>query len=244
MPARLLARLKALYLKEQFAPSILGAFVNPFYLARKGLYREISSMAEYISGRTLDVGCGRKPYRGLFNVAEYVGLEIDTPENRSSKSADCYYNGTRIPFDDSTFDAVVCNQVLEHVYEPKAFLDEVNRVLKPNGKLLLSVPFIWDEHEQPRDYARYSSYGLTSILRERGFRLVIEKKTLPDLRVIFQLINAYLFKTTVTRSVYVNLLVTAVVMSWFSVIGELLGKVLPGNIDLYLDNVVLAEKVG
>lgn len=243
MPVRLLAGLRSLYLKQQFAPGLLGAFVNPFYLARKGIYREMRSMAPHVSGRILDVGCGRKPYESLFQATEYVGLEVDTPENRANKNADYYYDGRRMPFDDGAFDAVVCNQVLEHVFQPGVFLGEINRVLKSDGKLLLSVPFVWDEHEQPWDYARYSSFGLSSVLRDSGFRVLIEKKTLADLRVIFQLINAYLFKITVTRSVLANLAVTAGLMSWFSVAGELLAKVLPSNGDLYLDNIVLAEKV-
>jgi SAM-dependent methyltransferase len=242
MLTRLQANLKALYSKEQFAPSFLGVFVNPFYLARKGIHREMVAMAGHVSGRVLDVGCGRKPYESLFKTKEYVGLEVDTPQNRATKKADHFYDGMGIPFEDNTFDAVICNQVLEHVFQPQAFLKELNRVLKPGGMLILSVPFVWDEHEQPWDYARYSSFGLSSILGNCGFRLVIEKKTLADLRVIFQLINAYIFKITATRSVIANLVVTAGIMSWFSLAGVLLAKIFPGNSDLYLDNVVLAKK--
>jgi SAM-dependent methyltransferase len=66
--------------------------------------------------------------------------------------------------------------VLEHVFNPDDFLNEVNRVLKPSGKLLLTVPFVWDEHEQPYDYARYSSFGLRSLLEKHGFSIVKHEK--------------------------------------------------------------------
>ena len=58
----------------------------------------------------------------------------------------------------------MCNQVLEHVFNPDDFVREIARVLKPGGALLLTVPFVWNEHEQPYDYARYSSFGLRAFL--------------------------------------------------------------------------------
>src|SRR5690349_21766165 len=91
--------LKRLMSKEEFNPGILGIFLNPYYFARKGLYANISIYAANISGKVLDVGCGRKPYRRLFpQVREYVGLEIDTPVARSSSLADVYYQGATFPF--------------------------------------------------------------------------------------------------------------------------------------------------
>jgi len=55
-------RLKSLYREAQFRPGLIAVFVNPFYFARKGLYHNIRALASEIQGRTLDVGCGQKPY--------------------------------------------------------------------------------------------------------------------------------------------------------------------------------------
>ena len=121
-------------------------------------------MARSMNGRLLDVGCGRKPYRDLFPTKDYVGLEIDTPENRLRNQADIFYDGNSFPFEDHDFDGIICNQVLEHVFNPDQFVRELRRVLKSRGLLLLTVPFVWDEHEQPRDYARYTSFGLKSLV--------------------------------------------------------------------------------
>ena len=98
------------------------------------------------------------------------------------------------PFESEQFDSVLCNQVLEHVFNPDFFISEISRVLKPSGKLLLFVPFVWDEHEQPNDYARYSSFALKFMLEKHGFRLISQIKTCADATIIFQLINAYLYK--------------------------------------------------
>ncbi len=228
--------------KEQFSPSFLGIFVNPFYFARKGLFNNISELAKHIHGKVLDVGCGQKPYEPLFNVTNYIGLEIDTDQNRKNKKANFFYNGSLFPFSDCDFDCVIVNQVFEHIFNPDQFLNEINRVLKSKGMLLLTVPFVWDEHELPFDYARYSSFGLSHILKEHGFEVMEQRKSISDIRVIFQLINAYIYKITVTPNNYVNLLSTVILMSPFNILGEILALVLPKNEDLYLDNIILAKK--
>jgi SAM-dependent methyltransferase len=137
----------------------------------------------------------------------------------------------------------LCNQVLEHVFNPVQFLQEVNRVLKPGGKLLLTVPFVWDEHEQPYDYARYSSFGLRAMLEKSGFLIQQHKKLGADATVLFQLANAYLFKVTQSWPKLAKLIFMTTVMAMINVLGMIAGRVLPGNPDLYLDHVVLAEKI-
>jgi SAM-dependent methyltransferase len=238
----MLASLKTYYQQQMMRPGFVGLFVNPFYFARRELFNAVRELSRDIGGRVLDVGCGTRPYESLVAAREYVGLELDTPENRRTKKADVYYDGHKLPFEDSSFDAVICNQVLEHVFEPDAFLREIARVLKAGGRLLLTVPFVWDEHEQPRDFGRYSSFGLAALLGRNGFRVLRHTKTAADVRSLFQLANAYLYKVTVTRSPYANLLITLVLMAPFNLVGTLLAWLTPGNADLFLDNVVLAER--
>lgn len=231
------------YRRQLFFPGISGIFLNPFYFARKELAREIGRLAPRMVGALLDVGCGTKPYRGLFTAAtDYTGLEIDTPKNRASKHADHFYDGETFPFRRESYDGIVCNQVLEHVFAPDDFLQEVSRVMRPGGMLLLTVPFVWDEHEQPWDYARYSSFGLRNLLERNGFVLVAQRKTNADARLLFQLVNAYLYKVLRTSNAIANLVICATVMGPLNILGIMVGWLLPGNPDLYLDQVVLARK--
>lgn len=238
-------KLKGSYKRQQFHPSFLGAFVNPFFLPRRALAEAISETEHHLVGRLLDVGCGTMPYREDFvHCEQYVGLEFDTPENRAAKHADYFYDGVTFPFENASFDSVICNEVLEHVFNPRQFVGEVQRVLKPGGSLLLTVPFIWDEHEQPYDYGRYSSYGLTHLLESSGFQIVHLKKTCSGLTGLFALLNAYIFKKTLTKNHYLNLLFVMVLMLPFNLLG-LLGSLSGSkNGDLYLDNVALARKTG
>lgn len=233
--------LKDQVLKHQFNPGILGIFLNPFYIARRDLHKHLSDLGKNITGKTLDVGCGTKPYEKLFKHSKYVGLEFDTGIDSEKKQADFYYDGKSFPFAENEFDSVVTNQVLEHVFTPDEFLDEINRVLKPKGKLLLTVPFVWDEHEQPYDYARYSSFGLKALLEKHGFEIIEHRKSVNDYRVLAQLFNAYIYKIA-RGNIFLKNLAMIFIMSPITISGIILSKILPKNDDLYLDNIVLAEK--
>ena len=119
---------------------------------------------------------------------------------------------------------------------------EIARVLKTDGMLLLTVPFVWDEHEQPFDYARYASFGLIRQAHKSGFNIIENHKTLADIRVLFQLLNAYLYKVLANRNKYLKLLLTLLLMAPANILGTLLYRLFPANPDLCLDNIILAKK--
>ena len=227
---------------ELFSPGFFGAFINPFYFARKGLIKSISQMSNELTGSLLDVGCGTMPYKKLFNVAKYTGLDLDSSHARKFSRADFFYDGGIFPFDDGEFNSVLCNQVLEHVFNPDQFLTEINRVLGEGGVLLLTVPFVWDEHEQPHDYARYTSFGLYALLRRNGFMVLVHKKIGADFSAICQLINAYFYKICQSWPKLLKLTFTVTIIALINLIGIIASKILPKNPDLFLDQIILAKK--
>jgi len=241
MTPSLTTRMKALYVRESFRPGLIAMFIDPFYIARRGLFESIADLSHHVGGRVLDVGCGQKPYEALFQTTEYVGLELDTVENRQKKKADFFYEGRVFPFENASFDTVILNQVLEHVFNPDEFLGEINRVLKQGGGLLLTTPFMWDEHEQPHDFARYSSFGLRHLLETHGFRVVEHRKSVADVRVIFQMINCYIHKSVNLWNPYLKLIAWVLLTSPFNFLGTVIYRMLPPNKDLFLDNVVFAR---
>jgi len=224
-----------------FGRSPLGLLVDPFYLARRALFRMVSEQAHHVRGAVLDVGCGSKPYRELFACQSYTGVEV-VVDAKGGDLPDCYYDGKTLPFANAHFDSVVCNQVLEHVFDPDNFLGGRRRITNQGGTLLLTVPFAWNEHEQPWDYARYSSFGLKHLLAQNGFELQGQYKTLGGIGVCFQLMNAYLFELLHSRSRVLNLLVLLTLMVPVTVLGLVLGTLLPRSDSLYLDNVIVASK--
>jgi SAM-dependent methyltransferase len=147
-----------------------------------------------ITGKVLDVGCGSKPYEDCFPlVSAYIGIDVETSGHDHKNSiVDVFYDGLSIPFTNESFDSVVCFEVLEHVKDPKVILQEVNRVMKDNGSLLISVPFLFGEHEEPYDFQRYTSFGLTRLLKDAGFDVVSLEKTTSEFMAIAQLNILYL----------------------------------------------------
>lgn len=121
----------------------------------------------------LDLGCGLKPFRNIYSkyVDRYIGIDIPSSPHDKSK-IDIYATGLTLPFKNSTFDIVLSTEVMEHVSDPKLFLDEIHRVLKPNGHLVLTTPFLDPIHEDPYDYYRYTIYGLRYLLKESNFYCV------------------------------------------------------------------------
>jgi SAM-dependent methyltransferase len=216
------------------------AIINPFFFARKNLNKYILKYSHFLKGELLDVGCGSKPYEKLFvNCNKYVGLELES-QKKDSK-ADYFYNGTNFPFEDNKFDSIFCSQVLEHVFEPEIFLSEINRVMKKDGLIILTLPFIWDEHEQPYDYARYSSFGLNYLIKKQGFEVVNQIKTCNNFTVIIQIINCYIYKKLCYKKFFLLKVFGFSFVLFLNFFGILL-SVLPKNNDLYLDNFILARK--
>jgi len=216
--------------------------VNPFYFARRGLLDELGRFFPALTGEVLDVGCGNKPYRARVQADRYVGLDIDNAFTRKVGAADLFYDGGVFPVADASFDAVLCSQVLEHVFTPEKFLSEIHRVLRPGGRLVLAVPFMWDEHEQPHDFGRYSSFGLRSLLVRNGFEVIEQRKSMADFGALAQLGSAWVFKEVQTRNKWINLATQIALIAPINFSGAGLRLILPRSEDFFLDNVVLARK--
>ncbi len=133
-----------------------------FFLHRKALRDFVMRFAEGVEKEAwiLDFGCGAKPYAPYFKSRRYIGVD-----GHAGSAADVL-SGERIPFRDGVFDCVLSFQVLEHVPDPKTLLDECRRVLKPDGTLLISVPFVYEYHACPTDYWRFTHEGLSKLLEE------------------------------------------------------------------------------
>lgn len=124
------------------------------------------------TGKVLDVCCGVKPYRHLAaGAASWIGL--DWPAGGQA-APDVRGDALRLPFRDAVVDAVVCSEALEHLPDPFGALTEIARVLKPGGRALVTVPFAIGLHEAPRDFFRYTPYGLQELCKRAG--LIVEQE--------------------------------------------------------------------
>jgi SAM-dependent methyltransferase len=131
----------------------------------------ISGAARFARGLTLDVGCGEKPYQGVYSPRVQSYLGVDLPGS-NTKKVDVYADALSLPFRDGTFQTVLSFQVLEHVKEPSSMIAEIARVLSTGGYAVVSAPHIWGLHEVPRDYFRFTRYGLEHLLAKSGLEVV------------------------------------------------------------------------
>lgn len=228
----------------RFLPSPVAALYQGSYLIRRGLFKAIAPIAATTTGDILDFGCGSKPYRPLFTSCKsYTGLDIDVSGHDHSDSlVDVFYDGKVIPFEDESFDAVVAFEVFEHVFNIDEIFAQLQKKLRPGGRLLITVPFAWPEHEQPYDFARYTSFGIADIIARSGLSIVEVKKTNGAFVAINQLFLNYLISNIFDRLGIVGKFAKipfCFLINMFALLGNLL---LPTDTTYYSNLVVLAEK--
>ena len=168
---------------ERFS-SLAERFIYLFRLRRA---HDIMALAP--RGRVLDVGCGRGIMLALLKRAgwEVVGTQV-------SKNAAAYARDTlgieviegdlhAAQFPSGSFNVVTLYQVLEHLPNPSAYLNEIHRLLKPGGWFILDVPnaggfearhfgCAWLGWDPPRHLYHFTPEVLTAAAERRGFRVV------------------------------------------------------------------------
>jgi SAM-dependent methyltransferase len=227
---------------KEFLPNIQYVFSNPFYITRRHLYRNIKELSDHFgTGLLLDIGCGTKPYERMFSKATYKGLDYRKAGANQNPHADILYDGGKFPIKTKMFDYALATEVLEHVFEPDSFVGEIARILKPGGLLLLTVPFIWDEHEQPYDFGRYTSFGIRALLERNGFEILAQRKTGGFIETLGQLFCTYLYYTFSKNRILYKLSLP-LIFAPLQLLTILMAKVLPVNQGFYLDNILLCRK--
>ena len=113
-------------------------------------------------GVLIDMGCGKAPYFGIYRnlVSESIGVDWESSLHGSDQVDIACDLNERIALPDSIADTVLCTDVLEHLFRPQRAWNEIARILKPGGKAIVGVPFLYWVHEAPHDYHRYTSFAL------------------------------------------------------------------------------------
>jgi SAM-dependent methyltransferase len=152
----------------------LRAFVAKAPLDRRFVLAIAQEASDALASgaRVLDAGAGDSPYRELFAHCDYVAADWAASPHPGARQADVIARLDDLPLDDASFDGVLCTQVLEHVDDPAAVLSELRRVMRPGGRIWLTVPFVGELHEEPYDFFRYTSHGLRSLAERSGLEVL------------------------------------------------------------------------
>ncbi len=139
------------------------------WLVSRNLQRALDMALPQLQGRVLDIGCGTKPYtQGLSTKpgVQVIGIDIlPAPQVDVLVAAQGPW-----PFSDNAIDSVLCTETLEHVVDLHRTLANIQRVMKPGGCLVITVPFLYNVHGQPHDFRRLTCEGLSAVLAD-GFEI-------------------------------------------------------------------------
>jgi len=209
----------------------------------QGITRDILAEVVKENEKWLDLGCGMKPFESSFNGAHYIGIDVaQSGAEEEMKDADLYFNGIDIPFPDNYFNGILCTQVLEHAINSDSLIRECYRVLRVNGTIVVSVPFIYREHEQPYDFRRFTSFGMKYLLEENGFKDVTWTKCLSAFETMATLFCCHISNTYGAKSKWTYRLIAYLVVAPTLILANILSKSREKERDLYSAIIAVGKK--
>ncbi|MFC1495564.1 methyltransferase domain-containing protein [Thermodesulfobacteriota bacterium] len=156
------------YLLLDLANSPNGLLYKPFVkpkspsisIARDYVNRFVSSCLKDIKGDVLEVGRSTYNAELVDHATSYTCLDIGT-----FPDVDIVANIQNMPqVPSNSYDSILCTQVLEHTKNPFRAVSELHRILRPGGKLFLTVPFLNKIHMEPHDYWRFTEFSVAHLL--------------------------------------------------------------------------------
>lgn len=153
-----------------------------------------TGLREHCQGDLLDLGCGKAPLYILYREFAKNITCVDwanSPHDLGHADVLCDLNEP-IPLPDASFDTIILSDVLEHLYRPQLVLQEAARLLRPGGKLILNVPFLYWLHEKPYDFFRYTRFALSRMADDNDLEVV----ELTELGGAFEVLADLLAKMT------------------------------------------------
>jgi SAM-dependent methyltransferase len=152
-------------------------------------------------GRVVDIGSGDSNIeKYINNEVELIKVDYPCTNIRYINNPNIYANAESLPFAQNSFDAVLLLEVIEHICRFDIVLDEIKRILKKNGLLYISAPFIYPAHDVPYDFHRFTRDGLKQDLERHGFKIEIIEQHGNSLVVSLQMLNLVLLETVVKIS--------------------------------------------
>lgn len=149
----------------------LRTFVEEMPYERRSILGFVREVADSLPPGTVvvDLGAGDAPYRELFSHCDYLTTDWEGSVHERASDVDVLAPADALPLEDGSADAVLLTQVLEHVPDPRSVLVEVARLLRAGGGVFMTVPFVWELHELPYDFWRFTPASLERLLSGAGF---------------------------------------------------------------------------
>ena len=150
---------------------MLNGFSFHYSFRRQLIDRTLQKHSTQFNGCVLDVGGKKAQKKGKFRPPALDAVTWVCLNRTGKETPDIIGDAHVLPFKSGCSDWVVCIEVLEFILNPAFFFRELSRVLKPNGQLLLTVPFLYRIHDHPYDLQRFTEEKLKLLLSESGFKI-------------------------------------------------------------------------
>jgi SAM-dependent methyltransferase len=150
-----------------------GTPLHPQWFVFREQSAHLKQVASWSGRHVLDVGAGEQKIRKFLEpTTRYTSLDYYfTSVEWYHVRPNVYGDAQMLPFAPSSVDTVLLLDVLEHLPRPDACIAEMYRVLQPNGKLILQVPFLYPLHDIPLDFHRWTLHGLRNLAHTHGFTI-------------------------------------------------------------------------
>ena len=180
--------------------SIKNNLIQKYWHGRR--FEEVAKLASKVNGRLLDVGCDggtlTEKVASRATPDRVVGIDISARSlaytiTKRSQFDLVIGDAEELPFQDATFEAIFCSEVMEHLENPQEMLSEVKRCLTPTGYAVVMVPaetplfkvlwFFWTKFGKGKvwDHAHVQDFGgeaLDGVVARAGFRVLEDKRFL------------------------------------------------------------------
>ncbi|NBK97435.1 MAG: SAM-dependent methyltransferase [Erysipelotrichia bacterium] len=216
------------FFSYQLIPFLTGSKKAPdvyisdgFFLNWRQMKRSMQKAKTYVKGVCVDIGAGTAPYKKYLegNCENYIITDSEKTHTYMFKDSHTHFvvaEATDLPFEHESVDTVVLTQVLEHVFEYEKALSEAVRVLKKEGVMLLSVPFIYHAHATPYDYHRFSEYGLKMLLEKYALEVVEWHYQGYLGTTLFSIINGFIWEKLVCVRFFRNTFLLPFILTIFT----------------------------
>jgi SAM-dependent methyltransferase len=179
-----------------------GTFLHPQWLANRMASESRQTISAIASGLVLDIGAGSQIIeKSLLPGCRYVSLDYLLTATELYKSQPHIFgDGQCLPIKSEAIDTALLLDVLEHLPNPDSCIEEIWRVLRPGGRLVLQTPFLYPLHDEPFDYTRFTIHGLRDLAKRHRFSTDSEYVTGQPVETAGLLMNLALSKTILNWS--------------------------------------------
>lgn len=229
-------------------------FLAPYFANNYYLRQDIKHIVKKYNfkGSLLDIGCGDKPYKDFFTqISSYRGIDFKNYSKNpwyNDKKPDLFFNENYVknfilPFPNNSFNNIVSFQVIEHHKDPQKMIDEMFRIIKNDGLMLLSFTLLVGLHEVPNDYFRFTEFGLSQLLKKHKHKILEIKKQGSLFSTISYLLNDYL--ANIANKNKINYFLICLIYPpflLFSYFSLLLDKIFPSE-KIFLNYVIIIKAI-